>query len=293
MVTPFTHAGELDEGAARRIIDHLVSGGVDGVFVLGTTGEDASLSLDTRIRLAAITAEHVSGRATVYAGISHNCLDSSVKLAAALPQIGVDVLVARLPTYYALNGMEQQAYFEALLQRCPGPLMLYNISSTTHMAIPLEVIESLSRDPKVVGIKDSDNNLPRLQELLARLGGRRGFSILVGVGSLSVAAMRLSADGLVPSGANLVPDLWQGLYARCLEGDWPSAEGYQREADTLGSILRGGHSLAQSLGRLKAAMGTRALCDAYVLPPLATPSDAQQNEVRAGFLDWQSSQQEK
>jgi 4-hydroxy-tetrahydrodipicolinate synthase len=291
MVTPFTPAGELDEGAVRRIIDHLISGGVAGVFVLGTTGEDASLSLDTRIRLAEITTEHVGGRATVYAGISHNCLESSVELAAALQPLGVDILVARLPTYYALNGPEQQAYFETLLQRCPGPVMLYNISSTTHMAIPLEVIESLSQDPKVVGIKDSDNNLPRLTELLARLGGRPGFSILVGVSSLSVATMRLGADGLVPSGGNLVPHLWQALYNSCLRGDWASAEGYQRKVDELGSLLRDGYSLAQSLGRLKVAMGTGSLCDATVLPPLATPSDPQQKEARRGFLEWQNSQQ--
>lgn len=288
MVTPFTPTGDLDEVAVCRIVDHLLAAGVAGIFVLGTTGEDASLSLVTRVRLAAMVIDHVRGQATVYAGISHNCLDSSIELATTLRQAGVDVLVARLPTYYTLNAAEQQAYFETLIRCCPAPIMLYNITGTTHMTIPLEVVEALSHDPKVVGIKDSDNNPPRLAELIARLGQRRDFSILVGVSAQSVAAMRLGADGLVPSGGNLAPHTCQDLYASAVRGDWSSAEAYQHKLDTLGSLLRDGYSLAQSLGRLKAAMGTLSLCDATVLPPLVTPSDAQQEDIRQGVLEWQS-----
>jgi 4-hydroxy-tetrahydrodipicolinate synthase len=211
-----------------------------------------------------------------------------VELAMALHQTGVDVLVARLPTYYALDGQEQQIYFEALVDRSPGPLMLYNISNTTHMTIPLEVVEALSHSPKVVGIKDSDSNLPRLQDLLDRLGSRQDFSILVGVTSLSAQALALGADGLVPSAGNLVPGLCQELYASGIKAESTAAEDCQRRLDGLGALLRDGYSLAQSLGRLKAAMGALSLCDAYVLPPLLTPSAAQQSDVRHEFLEWQS-----
>ena len=288
MVTPFTPTGDLDEAAARRIVDHILEADVGGVFLLGTTGEDASMSLEMRTRLVATVTEHVGGRATTYAGISHNSLASSVKAAEAYTRLGVDTLVARLPTYYALTDEEQHAYFLALLERIPGPLMLYNITSTTHMTIPIRVIEALSQHSQVVGIKDSDRDLPRLEELVRRLGGRPDFSLLCGVTAWSVRALALGADGCVPSTANLVPEACQRLYERFCQGDLAAAEACQRELDELGGILRAGQTLGQSIGSLKAAMGALGLCGPTVLPPLTTPSLSQQEAARNGLRLWQA-----
>jgi len=286
MVTPFTPEGDLDEPAVRRIIDHLIEGGVEGIFVLGTTGEEASMPMSMRSRLVAITVGQVQGRATTYAGISHNCLAYSVQAAEEYIKLGIDVLVARLPSYYALSVEEQRDYYLALIERIPGPLILYNISSTTHMAIPIEVVERLSESPKVVGIKDSDNDLSRLKELLKRLGGRPDFSILVGVTELSVQALSMGADGCVPSPGNLVPGVCQQLYESAIRGDMETAEIYQRKLNEIVDIFRTNRTLAESLGLLKAAMGALSLCGPYVLPPLRTPDAAQQEAVRQAFHKW-------
>ena len=286
MVTPFTPDGDLDEPAVRGLIDHLVSGGVAGIFVLGTTGEDGSIPLPMRARLVALTVEQVCGRATTYAGISHNCLSSSMEAAETYRRQGIDVLVARLPTYYVLTGEEQHAYFETLVGGIPGPLMLYNITATTHMPIPVDVVQALSHNPKVVGIKDSDNNPSRLNELLERLGGRDDFSVLVGVSALAAKALSLGADGFVPSQGNLVPGVCQHLYERGAQGDGAAAKAYQGKLDEVSDLVRAGRSLAQSLGLLKAAMGAISLCGPDVLPPLPTPSNAQQGAVRRAFLQW-------
>jgi len=286
MVTPFTSDGNLDEPAVRRLIDHLLDAGVAGIFVLGTTGEEASMPPAMRLRLLSLTIEQAAGRATVYAGISHNCLAASVEAARKYHELGADVLVARLPTYYALDGSEQLAYFRNLLERIPGPLMLYNISSTTHMTIPVEVVERLSEEPNVVGLKDSDADLARLEQLLAGVGQRSDFSILVGVTSLSAKTLKLGADGIVPSPGNLVPELCQRLYESAGNGQDRLAEGYQLRLNDVGNLIRGNRSLGQSLGRLKAAMGVRSLCGPYVLPPLVTPDAAEQDTVGRLFLDW-------
>jgi 4-hydroxy-tetrahydrodipicolinate synthase len=286
MVTPFTSDGKLDEQATIRIVDHLLIAGVAGVFVLGTTGEDASMPPAMRSRLVRLTAERVAGRAIVYAGISHNCLVASTDAAREYRELGADVLVARLPTYYALDGSEQLAYFRTLLKRIPGPLMLYNISSTTHMTIPVEVVERLSEEPKVVGIKDSDADLDRLEQLVRGVGQRSDFSVLVGVTSLSAKALKLGADGIVPSPGNLVPDLCQQLYESAKNGEDRLAEDYQQRLNDVGSLIRGNRSLGQSLGRLKAAMSSRALCGPFVLPPLVTLDRTEQNAVERLFLNW-------
>jgi dihydrodipicolinate synthase/N-acetylneuraminate lyase len=287
MVTPITPDGDLDEPAVRRIVDHMVAGGVHGVFVLGTTGENASVPAAMRERLVGTTVEHVGRRARVYAGISSNCLADSVAAAKACARLGVDAVVAHLPTYYALNAGEQCAYFGALADRINLPLVLYNIPPTTHMTIPVEIVENLSRHPNVVGIKDSGGDVAHLVALLERLGDARpDFTVLVGASALSAQGLALGADGIVPAQGNLIPALCRALFDRAVEGDRDRAEACQQQIDAFARLFVEGRSLAQSLGALKAMMGALDLCGPDVLPPLRPLPSEEQDALRRRFLAW-------
>lgn len=290
MVTPVTPDGSLDEPAVRRIVDHLVAGGVHGIFVLGTTGENTSVPLAMRERLVAAAVEHVAGRAMTYAGVSANCLADSVAAARAYAPLGVDAVVAHLPTYYALNAEEQFAYFNALAERIDLPLVLYDIPATTHMAIPVDVVERLSYHLDVVGIKDSGGDIGHLTALLERLGdGRPDFAILVGASILAAQGLALGADGVVPSQGNLVPALCRTLYDCAVAGDRDGAENHQRQLNALARLFVEDRSLAQSLGALKAMMGALGLCGPDVLPPLLPPSPQEQETLQWQFMAWQES----
>jgi len=294
MVTPVTPGGDLDGPAVRRVVDHMVAGGVHGIFVLGTTGENTSVPAATGERLVALAVEHVGGRARTYAGISFNCLADSIAAAKAYAPLGVDAVVAHLPTYYALNAEEQFAYFDALAERIDLPLVLYDIPVTTHMAISVGVVERLSRHPNVVGIKDSGGDIGRLTALIERLGdGRPDFAILVGASVLSAQGLALGADGIVPSQGNLVPALCRALYDCAITGDRDGADAHQRQLDAFTQLLVQDRSLAQSLGALKAMMGALDLCGPDVLPPLLPPSLQDQETLRQRFLAWQVEQEER
>jgi dihydrodipicolinate synthase/N-acetylneuraminate lyase len=290
MITPITSQGDLDEPAVCRVIDYLIEGGVGGIFVLGTTGEAASVPRSMRSRLVAVTVEHAGGRATTYAGIGDNCLAHSVDAAEEYFRLGIDAVVAHLPSYYALSPDEQSGYYAAIVERIPGPLMLYNIPSTTHMSIPIEVVEKLSEHPNVIGLKDSENNVARLETAMEALGGRSDFAVFAGVAALSARALRLGADGTVPSSGNLVPDLCQGLYESGIQGDVASVEEYQRLIDRVTDIYTRNRTLGQSLAALKAAMGALGLCNPDVLPPLRPLDTVQQEAVRRKFLEWLAEQ---
>jgi dihydrodipicolinate synthase/N-acetylneuraminate lyase len=288
MVTPVTPGGDLDEAAVRRIVDHMVAGGVHGIFVLGTTGENTSVPAAMRERFVALAVEHVGGRARTCAGISSNCLADSIAAAEAYAPLGVDAVVAHLPTYYALNAEEQFAYFSALADRIALPLVLYDIPATTHMAIHVEVVERLIRQPNVVGIKDSGGDVARLAALLERRGDSRpDFAILVGASVLSAQGLALGADGIVPSQGNLVPALCRALYDCAIAGDRDGAEVCQKQLNTFTRLFVEGRSLAQSLGALKAMMGVLSLCGPDVLPPLLPPSPQEQETLQRQFLAWQ------
>src|SRR5438477_5043724 len=145
MITPFTPAGAVDEAAIRRIVEYLVSNGIGGIFPLGTTGECASISRQDRRIVIDSTTKGVAGRAIVYAGISANCFSESIEAAAEYKALGVDALVAHMPSYYPLSDADIETYFLKLADRVPLPLVLYNIPATTHHHISLDVVDRLRK----------------------------------------------------------------------------------------------------------------------------------------------------
>lgn len=280
LVTPFTAQGEIDEAAATRIVNHCAEAGVH-VFVLGTTGEAASIATAKRVRLINASVNAAAGRIKVYAGIGDNCPENSIAAANEYLRLGADAVVAHLPAYYALKPGEMKAFFELLSSQIRGSLMLYNIPSTTHMSLPLDIAEQLSQLPNVIGFKDSENAPGRPEETARRLSGRANFSIFMGAAVLSAKALKLGFDGLVPSSGNLVPHLWRELYDQARAGHWEKADALQSRLNTIAQIFQRNRTLGESLAALKAMMDTRGLCGPTVLPPLRTlDADARQS-VRA------------
>ncbi len=284
MVTPITPGGDLDEPAVARIIDYLIKGGVHGIFVLGTTGEAALVPRPMRTRLVTIAVERAAGRVTTYAGICDNCLVHSIEAAEEYARLGIDALVAHLPSYYSLSPAEQEEYYITLASRIPRPLLVYNIPGTTHMSIPVDVVKRLSHHPNIVGLKDSERDAARLRAVLQSLGGRDDFAVLVGAAPLTVMGLAHGAVGTVPSGGNLVAGVWRALFDCAIRGDLDKAEEYQRQADAVAAMYQRAGSLGRQLSALKAAMGALSLCGPNVLPPLQPISPAEQEEVRQSFL---------
>lgn len=283
MVSPVTPSGAFDAGAARRLVDWLVEGGVDGVFALGTTGEAASLPAGARRELVRLAVERARGRCLVYAGIGGNCLEESVAAGREYLATGVDAVVAHLPAYYPLAPAEMVEYYRLLADRLEGPLVLYNMPPTTHMSIPLDALQGLSRHPHIVGLKDSEDDLDRLRRVVAAFRGRPDFAVFVGPSTHAVECFAAGADGVVPSSGNLAPDLWRRLHEHARAGRWSEAASLQRQVDAVGEVYQGGRSLGQSLAALKAALEARGLCGRAVLPPLRALDEADCARIRSAL----------
>jgi dihydrodipicolinate synthase/N-acetylneuraminate lyase len=267
MATPFTSTGALDEPAAARLVAHLATNDI-GVFVLGTTGEAASIPPAARARLVEIAVKTAAGRVPVYAGLSDNCIASSIDAGRAWLRLGVDAVVATLPSYYLLSPSEMETCYERLAREIAGPFILYNIPSTTRMSVPLDVVDRLSRIENIVGFKDSENVPGRLEKTAELFAKRPDFSIFMGAAVLSAQALRAGFDGLVPSSGNIAPSLWRDLYNASLESRFEQAEELQRRADAVARVFQRDRSLGQSLAALKVCLESLGLCGPAVLPPL-------------------------
>jgi dihydrodipicolinate synthase/N-acetylneuraminate lyase len=151
---------------------------------------------------------------------------------------------------------------------------------TTGVSIPLDEIEKLLGHPRLAGIKDSENNARRHEELLKRFSGQRHFSIFIGIGALMEKGLKLGADGIVPSVGNLIPEACRDLCASARNGDWPGAENHFSRMNAVASLYQKGRTLNESLSALKAAVHCRGICTPHVLPPLHTLTATQIASIR-------------
>jgi dihydrodipicolinate synthase/N-acetylneuraminate lyase len=277
MVTPVTADGKVDEPALDRLVDSLLAGGVDGIFVMGTTGEGSAIPCAYRRRLVERTAARVKGTARVFAGIG-DAHPEEILAGNDYFRAGVDAVVSRPPV--AIPATEMLSWFRTLLDGLDGPLLLYNMPMTTKVSIPLDVLGKLADHPRLAGIKDSENNPKRLEELLRRFGGNRDFSVFVGVGALMERGLRLGADGIVPSVGNLIPDVCRKLCAAARNGDWTGAGSLYSRMNAVAALYQNGRTLNESLSVLKGALHLCGLCAPHVLPPRKPLTEAQLEKLR-------------
>jgi 4-hydroxy-tetrahydrodipicolinate synthase len=278
MVTPVTGERKLDEESVVRICDYLASNGVS-ILVLGTTGESPSVTQEESIRLVKLASETVAGRVKIYAGISGTCLEENISNAQAYIQARADVIVSILPYYYPLTPGQMFEYFKTLAERIDFPTMVYNIPATTTMSIPVEVVNALSRIQPICGFKDSERDEARMVECVNLFKGRDDFSYFSGYAALSLKALKLGADGLVPSTANFSPAMFRELYDFSCAGNWEEAGRLQEETDEIAQIYQSGRTLGTSLPALKVMMSVLGLCQPYAIPPLTDITAAEQKGI--------------
>ena len=279
MVTPVKEGGLLDTAAVERIIDFFAQAGVSPLL-MGTTGEGNSVSTHDGLLMVQTAVSTADGRIKVYAGLTGNCFAEQLSQADAYTQAGADVIVATLPTYYALTPAQMENYYSRLADAITGPLMLYNILATTHMSIPVDVVRRLADHPNIVGLKDSERDLERMEQCIALSRGRDDFSYFCGWAAQSAHSLELGGDGIVPSTGNYVPELFQQLYAAAIRGDMAEANRLQDVTNEIAKIYQKDRTLGQSLAALKVMMQTKGLCDPWMLMPLTRLTPEEEKAVR-------------
>ena len=278
MVTPVTENGTLDVEAVKRIVGFFAEAGV-APLLMGTTGEGNSVSAAAGRLMVETAVVSAAGRIKVYAGLTGNCFEEQLQQAEAYIQAGADVIVATLPSYYALTETQMLNYYLALADKIHGPLMLYNILATTHMSIPVDVIRRLADHPNIVGLKDSERDLDRMALCLDISKNRNDFSYFCGWAAQSAYALQQGADGIVPSTGNFVPDMFQQLYEAALRDDMATAFRLQQETDEIARVYQKDRTLGQSLAALKVMMQKRGLCEPWMLMPLSRLSAEEEHTI--------------
>lgn len=277
-VTPLTSSFQLDEAAVEKMFKHFYDHNVMP-FILGTTGESTSLPVNLKEAFVKKAVKLKKQGTLLYAGISANCVQESVDFARFCFDNGVDAVAATLPSYYALTESQMKKYFEQLAESVNGPLIVYNIPGTTHMSIPLHIIDELSRHENIVATKDSERSDDRLQQSIDLWKNREDFSHLLGWAARSAVALINGSDGLIPSTGNLKPSIYSNMLKAVENGNEEEAREYQRQSDLYGDLYQKGRLLGESLYALKLLMSREGLCEPHVMPPLQPLSQSEVQKI--------------
>lgn len=240
LVTPLTEKGELNQEALGKLLDHVINGGVDGISVLGSTGESASLSPRLRLQVVREAVNLGRGRVLMAAGIADSSTEATIEQISAFAEAGLDLVLVCPPFYYPPQQEEVARFYEEVAVRTSLPIVLYNIPHFTKVRIEPTTATRLARDGRIVGIKDSSRDFDYLLTLLQRRDPGSGFAILTGSDTQLVAALVSGADGTWAASLNVAPGLDVEILAASARGDWETARRLQSKVIQLVSACRRG-----------------------------------------------------
>ena len=219
LVTPLVNNDTLDVESLERLIEHLIAGGVHGLFILGTTGEEQSLSYALRKQMIIRSARINRGRLPLLVCITDTSIEESIHLAQVAAEQGADGVVSAPPYYFAPGQPELAQFYEELVPQLPLPVYLYNMPSHVKVNFSPDTVRRIARNPQVVGFKDSSANAVYFQSVLYKMRERPDFAMLVGPEEITGECVLLGAHGGINGGANMFPELYVSMYNAAKAGD--------------------------------------------------------------------------
>lgn len=290
MATPLAGPDELDIPGLGRLIEHILQGGVNGLFILGTTGEGPALSYKIRRELIERTCRQVAGRVPVLVGVTDSAYPEMLQVAEWAAASGANAIVVAPPFYFPLSQADLLRLVESLASQSALPLYLYNQPELTKMSFSPEMVEQASAIPGVAGIKDSSGDIHYLKKVLARVQGNSDFKVLVGPEHLLQEALQSGADGGVPGGANIFPELPVRLYRAFMDGNDATVRELQERIVNVGRpIWECSEAGPGYLRRLKCALNLLGVCDAKPAWPCIESDTEERDRIQQhlrnyGFL---------
>jgi len=280
LVTPLHDRDLLDEDGLCRLIEHVIGGSVNGIFILGTTGEAPSLGYRLRRELIDRVCGLVSGRVPVLVGITDTAFVESVSLARHAANAGAAAVVLSAPFYFPAGQTELTGYVRNIVEQLPLPLMLYNMPGLTKVWFEPETLRNLADIERVVGIKDSSGDLEYFARLMNLRELRPDWSILMGPEAFLPDAMRLGGDGAVAGGANVFPTLFVECYCAALAGDAARVAALSQTINEFQRIYEIGKYASRFIKATKCALSLLGLCDDFMAEPFHRFHPPERERVR-------------
>jgi 2-dehydro-3-deoxy-D-pentonate aldolase len=266
MITPLTDQHTLDRQGLNRLTKHLISGGVHGLFPLGTTGEASSLPMELRMDMITEVCRLAEGRVPVVVCVTDTSLVEATRLAQKAKDCGAAAIATAPPNYYPITQDEILRYIEKLVRQAGMPLLLYNAPGNTHHIIAPDTVRRATEIENVIGLKDSGMDMQYFREVQGAVADRGDFSLLVGPEELLVECILLGGHGSMAAGSNIYPWLFVNLYNAAVAGDMARVKTLHQEVLEFGRAIYHGNN---PLRGLKCGLELLGICSSLLSEPLA------------------------
>jgi 4-hydroxy-tetrahydrodipicolinate synthase len=281
LVTPLSDRDALDEYALQRLIEHVIAGGVRGVFILGTTGEGPSLSYRLRREMITQTCEITAERVPVFVGVTDTAFAESIDLSLIAADAGADAVVVAPPYYLPTSQAELAGYVERLAAELPLPMFLYNMPRLTKVWFDVETVRRLASLTNILGVKDSSGDLDYFTRLVTlRNQHRPDWSLLVGPEHLLVETLERGGDGGVNGGANVFPELFVGCYDAWIAADTTRAATLRNQIDDFQQLYAVGQETSRFIKATKCALSLLDICDDQMAEPFERFGPREREAIR-------------
>jgi 4-hydroxy-tetrahydrodipicolinate synthase len=205
-------------GALRRLTNHLIKGGVHGLFPVGSQGEFYALTFGEKKRIIEVVVEETRGRVPVYAGTGAVTTREAITLTQMAEAAGVNAVSVITPYFIRPNEAELFEFYAAIAKATKLPVLLYNNPPRTGVNLSADFVVRASKIENIVGIKDSSGDLTLSSEYIRRTG--ENFSVLAGRDTLIYGTLCYGGKGAIAATANVAPKAVVEIYEAFQAGDW-------------------------------------------------------------------------
>lgn len=221
IVTPMHTDGSIDYEALSRFVEFQIGSGINGLVVMGTTGENATIEPEDQKKVIAYTVEKVAGRVPVIAGAGTNNTEHVLHNTRNACQVGADAILVVTPYYNKATQNGLVTHFTAVADESTLPVILYNVPGRTGCNLLPKTVAKLSEHPNIAAIKEATGSLAQMIEIMHLCGDK--IDVYSGEDGLTVPMMAMGAKGTISVLSNVAPRQSVAMTDACLRGDYAAA----------------------------------------------------------------------
>jgi 4-hydroxy-tetrahydrodipicolinate synthase len=280
VVTAFDRDLNLDLRANRNIWEFVIRGGVDGIILLGSTGEFFALSMEQKKEFIAKAVEYIKGRVPLIVGTGSTRLEDTIELSLYAKDCGADGLIIVPPYYFSLPDGALENYFHAIARTVDLPIYLYNYPERVGYDVKPDLMLRIAKENKnVIGCKDTVTNFAHTRELIKRiLPEVPYFEVLSGYDDYFGHNILSGGAGVIGGLSNVAPEVSTGLVQAFRNNDPEGMTHYQKQMDILAGLFDFG---VPFVPLVKKAMVLRGIeMEDYCTPPLLRANEEQTEKIK-------------
>lgn len=225
LVTPFNDIDTIDENAMRALIQFQLASGIDGIVVLGTTGEAPTLSELEKESIIRIAREEIPKTSMLIVGTGTNSTQQTIINSQQAQDLGADALLIVAPYYNKPTQEGLYLHYKAVTKCIDIPVIVYNIPGRSGQNIQIETMQRIAHLNHIIGVKEASGNMTQITEIIEKISRtQKKFSVLSGDDSLALPTIAMGGSGVISVVSNLLPIAMKFLVSFALQHDLESAQ---------------------------------------------------------------------